>query len=140
MQGGRISYSLDQWEGASQAIANFWANVTDPKASIYNTYNYIYGVVRQPSPFSAYYSANDLLVALQAEMSIIIFYDAPTCPEGIYDEFLLAPHFEQDISTRSYVSFLQSLPLNATSGLRYVAVECVIVCSAHLTTDPYFIG
>ncbi|KIK39391.1 hypothetical protein CY34DRAFT_14402 [Suillus luteus UH-Slu-Lm8-n1] len=97
--GGRISYSLDQWEGASKAIANFWANVTDPKASIYNTYNYIYGV---------------------AEMSIIIFYDAPTCPEGIYDEFLLAPHFEQDISTRSYVSFLQSLPLNATSGLRSV--------------------
>ncbi|KAG1747301.1 FAD-binding domain-containing protein [Suillus lakei] len=97
--GGRVSYTQDQWEGANSAIANFWANVTDPKASIYNTCNYVSGV---------------------AEISSILFYDAPTCPEGMFDEFLSAPHFEQDISTRSYVSLIQSLPLNATSGLRSV--------------------
>lgn len=97
--GGRVSYSLDQWEAAGLAIANFGANVSDPKASIYNTYNYISGV---------------------AEMSSILFYDAPTCPEGMFDEFLSAPHTEEDISTRSYISLIQSLPLNATSGLRSV--------------------
>ncbi|KAG2747521.1 FAD-binding domain-containing protein [Suillus brevipes Sb2] len=108
--GGRISYSLDQWEGASSAIANFWANATDPKASIYNTYNYISGV---------------------AEISTILFYDAPTCPEGMFDEFLSVPHIEKDISTRSYVSLVQSLPLNVTSGLRsvfhWVAMEEITV-------------
>ncbi|KAG1762038.1 FAD-binding domain-containing protein [Suillus occidentalis] len=97
--GGRISYALDQWEGASSAIANFWANATDPKAAIYNTYNYISEV---------------------AEISTILFYDAPTCPEGMFDEFLSVPHIEKDISTRSYVSLVQSLPLNVTSGLRSV--------------------
>jgi hypothetical protein len=137
VQGGRISYSQDQWEGASSAIANFWANATDPKASIYNTYNYISGVVRQLLLFSAYYSAS---VALQAEISTILFYDAPTCPEGMFDEFLSVPYIEKDISTRSYVSLVQSLPLNVTSGLRYVTVGDVIVCSAHLRIGPYSIG
>jgi hypothetical protein len=140
VQGGRISYSLDQWDGASSAIANFWANATDPKASIYNTYNYISGVVRQLLLFSAYYSASDLRVAFQAEISTILFYDAPTCPEGMFDEFLSVPHIEKDISTRSYVSLVQSLPLNVTSGLRYVTVEDVVVCFAHLKIGPCSIG
>lgn len=47
MQGGRISYSHDQWDGATAAIANYASNLTDTKASIYNTYNYVAGVVRQ---------------------------------------------------------------------------------------------
>ncbi|KAG2143519.1 FAD dependent oxidoreductase [Suillus bovinus] len=97
--GGRVSYTHDQWEGASSAMANYWATVKDPKASIYNTYNYVSGV---------------------AEVSVIVFYDAPTCPDGIFDDFMTAPHIESDIGTRSYVNLVQSLPLNLTSGLRSV--------------------
>ncbi|KAG1884295.1 FAD-binding domain-containing protein [Suillus subluteus] len=108
--GGRVSYVKDQWEAASSAIANYSAKTTDPKASTYHTYNYVSGV---------------------AEISCILFYDAPTRPEGIFDEFLSIPHIDQDISTRSYVNLIQSLPLNLTSGLRsvfhWVAMEEVTV-------------
>ncbi|KAG2356935.1 hypothetical protein BDR07DRAFT_1299082 [Suillus spraguei] len=97
--GGRVSYGPGQWENATSAIANFWANVHDTKASIYNTYNLVAGV---------------------PEMSSILFYDAPMCPEGMYDDFLKIPHIEQDISSRSYVDLVQSLPLNLTSNLRSV--------------------
>ncbi|KAG2066002.1 FAD dependent oxidoreductase [Suillus decipiens] len=97
--GGLVTYSPGQWEAASSAITNFWANVNDPKASIYNTYNFADGV---------------------AQMSSVLFYDAPTCPKGIFDDFLNAPHIYQDVSTRSYLSLVQTLPLNITSGHRSV--------------------
>ncbi|KAG1803352.1 uncharacterized protein BJ212DRAFT_1438885 [Suillus subaureus] len=97
--GGLVSYSQNQWAAASSAIANFSANVTDPKASMYNAYNYISGV-----PI----------------MANILFYDAPTPPEGMFDEFLAIPAIVAAVSTRSYVDLVQSLPLNATAGLRTV--------------------
>ncbi|KAG2065901.1 FAD-binding domain-containing protein [Suillus decipiens] len=104
--GGTIAYSQDQWEAVNSAIVNFGANVTDPKASIYNSYSYISGV---------------------AAMSTILFYDAPTMPEGIFDEFSSIPDIEKDISTRSYVDLIRSVESNLTSGFRsvfnWVAVE-----------------
>lgn len=108
--GGRISYSHDQWDGATAAIAHYAANLTDTKASIYNTYNYVAGV---------------------AEESTILFYDAPIRPYDIFEDFLTAPHIEADIGTRSYVNLVQSLPLNVTSNLRsvfhWIAMEEVTV-------------
>jgi hypothetical protein len=50
----------------------------------------------------------------------ILFYDAPTYPDGIFDELRGIPHIEQDISTRAYSNLIQTLPANASSGLRYV--------------------
>ncbi|KAG2064933.1 FAD-binding domain-containing protein [Suillus decipiens] len=104
--GGLITYSQDEWEGVNSAIVNFSANVTDPKASIYNSYSLISGV---------------------AAMSTILFYDAPTMPEGIFNEFLSIPDIEKDISTRSYVDLIRSVESNLTSGFRsvfnWVAVE-----------------
>ncbi|KAG2034061.1 FAD-binding domain-containing protein [Suillus americanus] len=97
--GGLVSYSQNQWEAASSAIANYSAKVTDPKASMYNAYNYISGV-----PI----------------MANILFYDAPTPPKGIFDEFLAIPSIVTLVSTRRYVDLVQSLPLNATAGLRTV--------------------
>ncbi|KAG1854013.1 FAD-binding domain-containing protein [Suillus subluteus] len=97
--GGLITYAEDQWDAASAAIANYSANVTDPKASIYNAYNYVSGV---------------------AVMANMLFYDAPTRPEGIFDEFLSIDAIYEDISTRTYVDLIQSFPLNGTSGLRSV--------------------
>jgi hypothetical protein len=50
----------------------------------------------------------------------ILFYDAPTYPDGIFDELLGIPHLEEDVSTRAYSDLIQTLPANASSGLRYV--------------------
>lgn len=106
--GGLITYSQDQWEEVSLAIANFGANVTDPKAFVYNSFSYISGV---------------------AQVLSILFYDAPTCPDGIFDEFLSIHHLDTDISTRSYISIIQFLDSDITAGLRsvfhWVAMENV---------------
>ena len=40
----------------------------------------------------------------------IVFYDGPTPPEGIFDEFLAIPHFTKDVGTRSFLSFLKATP------------------------------
>lgn len=50
----------------------------------------------------------------------ILFYDAPTYPDGIFNELLAIPHFAEDISTRPYSNFIQTLPANASSGPRYI--------------------
>lgn len=47
-----------------------------------------------------------------------MFYDDPTPPDGIFDDFLAIPYFSKDVSTRSFVSLVQSAPSNATAGLR----------------------
>ncbi|KAG0696311.1 FAD-binding domain-containing protein [Suillus ampliporus] len=65
-------------------------------------------------------AANTVIAAFTANpvLSNMLFYDAPTCSEGIFDDFLAIPHIDKDISTRSCVSFIQALPLNGTSGLK----------------------
>lgn len=95
--GGLISYTADQWDAVNTAIANFVSTVTDPKACVYSTTDYASGVVA---------------------ILTILFYDAPTYPDGIFNELLAIPHSAEDISTRSYLSLIQTLPANASSGLR----------------------
>ncbi|KAG1839891.1 FAD dependent oxidoreductase [Suillus subalutaceus] len=104
--GGLVSYSMNEWAAASSAIANYSATVTDPKASMYNAFNYIAGV-----PI----------------MANILFYDGPTPPAGIFDEFLAIPAIVALVSTRRYVDLVQSLPLNATAGLRTVFSSVAMV-------------
>lgn len=95
--GGLISYTADQWDAFNAAMANFVSTVTDPKACVYSTTNYAAGV---------------------AVILSILFYDAPTYPDGIFNELLAIPHFVEDISTRSYSNFIQTFPANASSGPR----------------------
>ncbi|KAG1871498.1 hypothetical protein F4604DRAFT_1892685 [Suillus subluteus] len=104
--GGLVSYSMNEWAAASSAIANYSAKVTDPKASMYNASNYIAGV-----PI----------------MANILFYDGPTPPAGIFDEFLAIPAIVALVSTRRYVELVQSLPLNTTAGLSSMAMVDVTV-------------
>ncbi|KAG2359547.1 FAD-binding domain-containing protein [Suillus spraguei] len=92
--GGSIVYTEDQWDAFNNATANFVSNVTDPKACMYSTTNYVEGV---------------------GAILTILFYNAPTPPDGIFDEFL-AISSVQDISTRTYLSIIELLPL--ISGLR----------------------
>ncbi|KAG1860272.1 FAD dependent oxidoreductase [Suillus subalutaceus] len=95
--GGLIAYGSDQWDAVNNAIANFVSTVTDPKACLYSTTDYVSGVTT---------------------ILTILFYDAPTRPDDIFDEFLAVSHSAQDISTRTYLDLIQTSPTNASSGLR----------------------
>ena len=50
-----------------------------------------------------------------------MFYDAPTPPDGIFDDFLAIPHFTKDVKTRSFIDLVQVAPANMTGGQRCVS-------------------
>ncbi|KZT64214.1 FAD dependent oxidoreductase [Daedalea quercina L-15889] len=88
---------IGETDAVKNATANFYANVTDPKASILTTLNWELGITA---------------------IELNLFYDAPTPPDGIFDEFLAIPYLTSDISTRSFLSLVLTAPSNATFGLR----------------------
>ncbi|KAG6333932.1 hypothetical protein ID866_5154 [Astraeus odoratus] len=75
-EGGAIVF-LGSADEVTTATANFSANSTDPKASIITTYNYLFGL---------------------PAISAILFYDGPSPPAGIFDEFLAIPYLSKDIT------------------------------------------
>ncbi|KAI0340261.1 FAD-binding domain-containing protein [Trametopsis cervina] len=85
-------------DAVTEATAKFSSDVTDPKAQIIPTYDFL------TSPI----------------VSLLMFYDAPTPPSGIFDDFLAIPSLDKDVKTRSFLSLVQSSPSNTTSGLRAV--------------------
>ncbi|KAF7317405.1 FAD-binding PCMH-type domain-containing protein [Mycena chlorophos] len=95
--GGLITYTANVIPAVSAAIANFAANVSDPKAQIIPTFNFLLG---------------------QPGVSHLMFYDAPTPPAGIFDEFLAIPHLTEDVGTKDFLSLVTSAPSNATTGAR----------------------
>ncbi|KAF9017798.1 FAD-binding domain-containing protein [Hymenopellis radicata] len=97
--GGLITYTFGQLDEVNAAAARFSSQVTDPKAGIITTYNFLLG---------------------QPGVSQILFYDAPTPPDGIFDDFLAIPHFTKDIDTRSFLSLVLASPANTTQGTRGV--------------------
>ncbi|KAG5637106.1 hypothetical protein H0H81_005744 [Sphagnurus paluster] len=99
LKGGVISYASPQIPSVATATATFSETVTDPKAGIISTYNFIPGDVG---------------------ISQILFYDGPTPPAGIFDAFLAIPYLTKDISTRDYLSLVQLSPANVSSNLRVV--------------------
>ncbi|KAF8143713.1 hypothetical protein K438DRAFT_1462020, partial [Mycena galopus ATCC 62051] len=54
----------------------------------------------------------------QPGVTNLIFYARDTPPPGIFDAFLAIPSFTEDISTRSFISLVQTSPANLTTGLR----------------------
>ncbi|KAL4072440.1 hypothetical protein V8B97DRAFT_1899443 [Scleroderma yunnanense] len=98
--GGAIFYPWTVVDQLNAATANFSANSTDPKAQIAIAYNYGAELV----PF--------IIAAL--------FYDSPVPSPGIFDPFLVIPPLYQDISTRSLLSLVRSVPYNVTEGERGV--------------------
>ncbi|CCM00866.1 uncharacterized protein FIBRA_02912 [Fibroporia radiculosa] len=84
--GGQLVILGQYIDQVNLATANFAANVTDPKAALITTIDYTGG---------------------QILASVIMFYDAPTPPSGIFDDFLTIPNVEEDVSTRSYLSLVQ---------------------------------
>ncbi|KAG5649719.1 hypothetical protein H0H81_002373 [Sphagnurus paluster] len=97
--GGLINYLSPQIPAVAAATAAFSASVTDPKASIISTYNFLLG---------------------QPVISHLMFYDGPTPPAGIFDTFLAIPCLSKDISTCDFLSLVQASPSNVTSGQRAI--------------------
>jgi len=95
--GGLITVAAPFIHQVAAATAAFSAGSTDPKAGIITTYNFLLG---------------------QPGISQLLFYDGPSPPPGLFDDFLSIPFVTQDVSTRSFLSLVLSSPANATSGTR----------------------
>ncbi|KAK7455756.1 hypothetical protein VKT23_010788 [Stygiomarasmius scandens] len=70
---------------AIEATANYAEKTTDPKATVASIVGASNGT---------------------AAMTIMIFYDDATQPEGLFDEFLAIPGASVDVKTRTYLEFL----------------------------------
>lgn len=98
--GGTMVYTRDKFDEVNSATHKFATQVTDTKASILTTYTATLGIP----------------AVLQ-----FLFYDAPTPPAGIFDDFLKIPSLVHDIQEeRTFTSLVQSAPSNGTSGTRAV--------------------
>ncbi|KAF4610654.1 hypothetical protein D9613_006785 [Agrocybe pediades] len=95
--GGLITIVAPHIDDVAAATAAFSASATDPKAGIITTYNFLLG---------------------QPGISLLLFYDAPTPPAGIFDDFLAIPYFSKDVKTRDFLSLVKASPSDATSGTR----------------------
>ncbi|KAH9925023.1 FAD-binding domain-containing protein [Epithele typhae] len=95
--GGLITITANHADEVTAATLKFQNSVSDPKAAILPTYNFLIGSLG---------------------VSLLMFYDGPTPPAGIFDDFLAIPYFTKDVSTRSFVDLVQVSPANATGGQR----------------------
>ncbi|KAI0260039.1 FAD-binding domain-containing protein [Gloeopeniophorella convolvens] len=95
--GGTLNLTSSQLEAAKQAILAYQPD-KDVKAAV--------------SPFISY-SPEGVVP------SFILFYDGPTPPPGIFDDFLAIPTNASDVSTRSFTDLISSLSyVNAPPGRR----------------------
>ncbi|QRV98416.1 FAD-binding domain protein [Ceratobasidium sp. AG-Ba] len=81
----------------NKATVDFINNVDDPKAAIITAYNCLLGI---PS------------------ISLLLFYDGPTPPPGIFERFESIPYLTSDVKTRSLINLVQASPVNLTYGQR----------------------
>ena len=51
-----------------------------------------------------------------------MFYNEPTPPTGLFDDFLAIPTLAKDVHTRDFASLVKSSGTNNSSGLRCVLV------------------
>ncbi|GJE93074.1 FAD dependent oxidoreductase [Phanerochaete sordida] len=99
----------DNWDAFNNATVKFQAEVTDPKAQILPSFNTLVG-----APVA----------------TIIMFYDGPTPPAGIFDDFLAIPAVDSDISTRSFLSLVQSSPIASTTRAVFNTVSLMTLSPA----------
>ncbi|KAI0773005.1 FAD-binding domain-containing protein [Trametes elegans] len=95
--GGLITFTEDQLEKVNAATVKFSQQTTDPRAAVLPTYNFVLG---------------------GPGVSLLLFYDYPTAPEGLFDDYLAIPHFTKDVKTRSFLDLVKVAPANATGGQR----------------------
>ncbi|KAG5635080.1 hypothetical protein H0H81_012503 [Sphagnurus paluster] len=130
--GGLLTYTSAQVSAISAAIAAFSASSTDPKAGLTMAYNFLG----------------------ELEIRVLLFYDGPTPPAGIFDKFLAIPFYSKDISTRDFLSLVKASPPFTSSALQRVLFNTVslaqytpailkvivnetIVCIISITSDDW---
>ncbi|KAL0061255.1 hypothetical protein AAF712_011913 [Marasmius tenuissimus] len=99
LKGGLMTFTAPQVDEVTAATAKFSAEVTDPKASIITTYNFVAGSIG---------------------VSLLMFYDGPSPPAGIFDDFLNINHFTKDVKTRDFLDLVKAAPSDATAGQRAI--------------------
>ncbi|KAI0036360.1 hypothetical protein K488DRAFT_41272, partial [Vararia minispora EC-137] len=87
--GGYLTITENYLDSVVEAIAKFSEKVTDTKAAFLPSYGSVNGTI---------------------SATLILFYDAPSPPDGIFDDVLAIPASFSDIKTRSYVDLLSSIP------------------------------
>ncbi|PBK61210.1 FAD dependent oxidoreductase [Armillaria solidipes] len=99
--GGAASYNASYISTFAAASVKYCSEVTDPKAAILIIYGYASG---------------------QVLLSTQMFYDGPTPPDGIFDDFLAISTLAQDVTTRSFFDLINSTAasVNASTGYRTV--------------------
>ncbi|KAK0224248.1 FAD dependent oxidoreductase [Armillaria fumosa] len=95
--GGVSTYNASYISAFNAAAVKFCSEVTDPKAAMVMNYIYAGG---------------------QVTLSAQMFYDSPTRPDGIFDDFLAIPPLTQNVTTRSFFDLVASITF--PTGLRTV--------------------
>ncbi|KAF8267724.1 hypothetical protein EI94DRAFT_1801300 [Lactarius quietus] len=116
--GGDISYGSDQLQAIKIAITEF-SKVTDTNATLLPSFSYASGEVCVPS-ISRRSIETESLMCFPFIPNVILFYNAPQPPSGIFDTFLQLPSQLKNIQTRSYAD---SVNLQATLSPSPVGVR-----------------
>ncbi|EKM52439.1 uncharacterized protein PHACADRAFT_211693 [Phanerochaete carnosa HHB-10118-sp] len=93
--GGYMVVLDDQLNAVTAALNNYIANVQDPKAALIASYTAVPG---------------------QLLASLLLFYDGPTPPAGIFDDFLNLTSVQGSIGTRSFLELVQTPPSSQAAG------------------------
>ncbi|KAJ7779754.1 FAD dependent oxidoreductase [Mycena metata] len=96
--GGFIVYGAAQLPAFTAALANFAANSTDPKGQLISAYS------------------NN--ASGEPMVSNLMFYDGPSPPPGVFDEFLAIQNQTASLSTRSFLSLFLAAPQILPAGTR----------------------
>ncbi|KAF8319537.1 FAD-binding domain-containing protein [Amanita rubescens] len=96
---GTIIYPPSSVPDVTAAVIKFSANNNDTKANISPAYSFSNGSVL---------------------VSHTMYYDGPSPPPGLFDDFLKIPAVSNDVHTRSFTDFINSGGLNSLAGLRGV--------------------
>ncbi|KAG6855901.1 hypothetical protein H0H87_009504 [Tephrocybe sp. NHM501043] len=92
---GIVNFASPQIPAVTAATARFSSSVTDPKASTIVSYIFAFG---------------------QPLISQAFFYDGPTPPEGIFDDFMEIPSISKDVGTRNLTSFMALTAATTATG------------------------
>ncbi|KAI0260019.1 hypothetical protein BC834DRAFT_1044925 [Gloeopeniophorella convolvens] len=94
---GTLAFGADQLDAFNQAFAKFTQN-NDTKAAAVGRLAYVSGAVLP---------------------ALLVFYDAPTPPAGLFEDFLAIPTVSSDVSTTTFADFVLSVDFtNAPPSLR----------------------
>ncbi|VDB99545.1 unnamed protein product [Peniophora sp. CBMAI 1063] len=104
--GGTLVFTGDQLPAVSLAIANFSANNTDRRAMALPTYNSAIGI---PGG------------------SVIVFYDGPSPPDGIFDALLAIPALSSGVQTHTFSEFVSSFPAELAAPTRGAFMSCSVL-------------